>query len=363
MLRLTAAQIGQVARASRVLLAPLDQDSLDDWRHAANRELAALVGADSAGFLLPVAGGAPIYSAEHSAETLAPFPELAPPPLGDGTSVWTRTLAQGVATIESVYRDEAHRYYESAYYNEFALPGGARWSMSVSMAVGDESLAGAASVQLWRGPRRSRNFGDREMALLRLVEPAFRAGIAQWQRLGREGVAVMRTIDLLDQPVVAFDLDGATVHETGAVARLLRGDPDEPLVRAALAGLAARMAALGVGTDAVPAASSCEVRTTCAAYTLHACLHERAEGAARPLVLASLRREGAPRRSAEELRARYGLTRAEAAVARLVADGRRNAEIAAALGISVHTARRHTEQVLAKTGARGRAEVAAQLDR
>src|ERR671928_1653572 len=47
---------------------------------------------------------------------------------------------------------------------------------------------------------------------------------------------------------------------------------------------------------------------------------------------------------------RYGLTPREAAVARLLAHRHSTAEIARALGISVHTARHHTESVLAKLG-------------
>ncbi len=58
------------------------------------------------------------------------------------------------------------------------------------------------------------------------------------------------------------------------------------------------------------------------------------------------------------LRERYRLTKRETDVARLLAAGKSNAEIAAALSISEHTARRHTEQVLSKPDVRSRAAVA-----
>ncbi len=57
----------------------------------------------------------------------------------------------------------------------------------------------------------------------------------------------------------------------------------------------------------------------------------------------------------------YGLTEREAEVARLLAEGRRNNAIAAALGISPHTARHHTQRVLAKLGVHSRAEAGARL--
>jgi hypothetical protein len=57
------------------------------------------------------------------------------------------------------------------------------------------------------------------------------------------------------------------------------------------------------------------------------------------------------------IRERFGLTEREAEVAMLLADRRRNAEIARALGISVHTARHHIERVLLKLGGCERRDV------
>ena len=58
-----------------------------------------------------------------------------------------------------------------------------------------------------------------------------------------------------------------------------------------------------------------------------------------------------------ELRQRFGLTAREIRVAREIADGFRNDALAARLGISPHTARRHTERVLDKLGIASRAQV------
>jgi DNA-binding NarL/FixJ family response regulator len=84
-------------------------------------------------------------------------------------------------------------------------------------------------------------------------------------------------------------------------------------------------------------------------------------GSDRVAVHAALRRLAASLAADELLRDRHRLTPREADVARLLALGKSNAEIAAALGISEHTGRRHTEQVLAKLGVRSRAAVAAAI--
>jgi DNA-binding response OmpR family regulator len=58
------------------------------------------------------------------------------------------------------------------------------------------------------------------------------------------------------------------------------------------------------------------------------------------------------------LRERFGLTDRQVAVARLLADGCTNAEIAERLGLSFYTARNHAEQVMLKLGVSNRSSVA-----
>jgi DNA-binding NarL/FixJ family response regulator len=60
-----------------------------------------------------------------------------------------------------------------------------------------------------------------------------------------------------------------------------------------------------------------------------------------------------------DLRDRYGLTDRQIEVARLIASGCTNAEIATKLGLSFYTARNHAEQVMAKLGVSSRAAVGA----
>jgi DNA-binding response OmpR family regulator len=62
-----------------------------------------------------------------------------------------------------------------------------------------------------------------------------------------------------------------------------------------------------------------------------------------------------------ELRSRYGLTGRQVEVARLLADGCSNAEVAERLGVTENTARNHTEQVMKKLGTSRRARVGAIL--
>ncbi|MDB4892293.1 MAG: response regulator receiver [Gemmatimonadetes bacterium] len=58
-----------------------------------------------------------------------------------------------------------------------------------------------------------------------------------------------------------------------------------------------------------------------------------------------------------ELHERFGLTERQVAVARLVAEGCTNAEVAERLGLSFYTARNHAEQVMSKLGVSNRSSV------
>jgi DNA-binding CsgD family transcriptional regulator len=63
----------------------------------------------------------------------------------------------------------------------------------------------------------------------------------------------------------------------------------------------------------------------------------------------------------ERLRGEYGMTPREVEVAELLALGLSNVGVAGRLRISPHTARHHTQRVLAKLGVHSRAEAAAKL--
>ena len=72
--------------------------------------------------------------------------------------------------------------------------------------------------------------------------------------------------------------------------------------------------------------------------------------AASPVVLVTIERHPAGYPSHDLLRASYRLTVVESRVAALLAERMSNREIANILGVTEHTARRHTERVLRKLG-------------
>jgi non-specific serine/threonine protein kinase len=84
-------------------------------------------------------------------------------------------------------------------------------------------------------------------------------------------------------------------------------------------------------------------------------------GAAPDGLLGANGRARPPAPAAVHLHAEHGMTPREIEVAMLLIEGCSNRTVAKRLGISPHTARHHTQRVLAKLGVHSRAEAGARL--
>ncbi len=106
------------------------------------------------------------------------------------------------------------------------------------------------------------------------------------------------------------------------------------------------------------------VREVCAAkgkYVLRGSYLGAPDAEAGTTVLIALALSAVEPLSEQALQQRFGLTRRESEVARLIVEGKSNLAIATALGISPHTAHHYTERVLLKLGVRSRGEIAAKV--
>jgi DNA-binding CsgD family transcriptional regulator len=83
----------------------------------------------------------------------------------------------------------------------------------------------------------------------------------------------------------------------------------------------------------------------------------RRAGSAAPASAAMAAASAERHLSDTDLRTGFGLTAREVEVARLLAEGRSNTEVAARLGVTENTARNHTERVMKKLGTSKRARV------
>lgn len=167
----------------------------------------------------------------------------------------------------------------------------------------------------------------------------------------------------LTDGVAVTNMRGRVLHENAAFARLLTADPDGPPLRTLLDDIVRTLGAAARQRPDGPLVAARERRTERAAYRVQgAWLGGNGDSAAEPAVLVTLTIEPSCVTECDP-ESRFGLTRREGEVARLLARGLTNAELAGALDISKSTASRHTERVFAKLGVHSRAAVADALQR
>lgn len=163
----------------------------------------------------------------------------------------------------------------------------------------------------------------------------------------------LAALDVFGIPHLIYECDGRCVHVSAAAAELMNG-----LVRFdVLRQQSDRLAAEALAAPRLRGAACEEVARVpapCGPWTL-AAYALRAEDAS-PRVVVVMHPRPEHRDHAELLRR---LTPREREVGALIARGHGAKQIGAALGISTHTARHHTEGVFTKLGVSNRASVAA----
>ncbi|MGZ8377106.1 MAG: response regulator transcription factor [Gemmatirosa sp.] len=221
-----------------------------------------------------------------------------------------------------------------------------------------ESPVGEAFLQVGYPRGRSSRFGD-DATLLALLLPAYRAGHHAAFATARREAELAATLDAAGEALLVVAPDGRPLHRSAALSRLLASDPARDRLLDATVRAARELGSLSAARPVARGATRTVV-TPVARYTVRATYaSELVWGMPGTVLIAVDVERGLP--DATVLPDALGLTRREAEVARLLAQRLSNAEIAAALSVSAHTARHHTERVMHKLGVASRAEVATRL--
>ena len=351
----------------RTLLTPPDPGEVDAWRVTVLTGAQRLFRADKASMHLPLEG-----ITSHISLGIPPREQgnffRAFKPLEQSWGLLERKLALGAFCRAQLFGRHLRALYRTEYYNEYIVPN--RLYDAVEMVTplgpvsGDESLA-----NLWlhhdrpSGPR----FGERGVAMLRLLHPSFVAGVEACRRRAAETAGLAGILDTLHEGVLVADRNGKVLHANRALLRVTMEDPEGQQVLDAMHRLAIRLCAIlrcpgdvaGVAAGGKMAQTVATVRGT---YRIRGSLlggEMLGSGAAVMVNMEALSVPTTP--SAADLVEQYRFTLAQARVALLIAEGKSDKAIARCLGISPNTVRHHTEQVRLKLGVSSRTEVAHRL--
>lgn len=357
---LSSGDLARLESSLQLLLSPLESESGDAWCTSVMQSLRPLLRAEKVAFLLPVNGTASFRSLDYPPEAFRQYTSY----YWQQDLGWKRRQERrlDVFTRRMLFEDLGE-LYGSECYNDWLRPHGIQDSMGMVAEMPEGSAP--ACLFFHREEFGTDAFGERGLQLLRLLLPAFRAGARMHLRLARRRQGLLQTLDVLSEGLMVCDRAGAEVHRNPALRRMLDAEPERERLLREMHRLAAALASLrragkatrtGVAEPAVR-----EVRTERAAYSVRGTYAGGDLLGPDAGILVALERTTPRLPSAESLRARYGLTGREAQVALLLAAGKRNEEIAGALCISPHTARRHTERVMLKLGVKSRAAVGARM--
>ncbi|HEU4697543.1 MAG TPA: LuxR C-terminal-related transcriptional regulator [Gemmatimonadales bacterium] len=373
-LRLSAADAGRLSAVAEALLTPVDGAGVRGWALGVERRLRELFPGTNAIVTWPEGDRLRFESETLDDGTRRRLIELSGADTTTGlflnvdpaVTAWHRWRRE--QRVE-VWSDASNRstlarlgfdFRTSTWYNDGLVAAG------LCDFGGISTLTPTSEFFLCYGydrfGRQPLNEEDR-LTLLALLLPAVRAGHhALAAHRAQQPPAGEGAAGDASEALLVTGADGRVVHRTPALGRLLLEEPERERVEremAAMAGELVRLRRRRAGEGVLAPGAVRTVVTAHARWTLRASYVTADPGDATVRVAAEAARLEPPPVTA--VVRTLGLTRREAEVARLLARRMSDAELAAALGISWHTARRHSERVLQKLGVDSRTKVGAAL--
>jgi DNA-binding CsgD family transcriptional regulator len=353
--QLPRAQVLQLRSALRELLAQRAGERVEAWRQSVLHSLRILTGSDKAILVARTAAGPSVYGEDVCQDLLSAyvsrFADLDRSRVAateHGLEVWSLSQLWPAGELE-----------RSKYYESFAAPNRLHGTVGVTLHFASPR-AEVCLVFHKAEPGSAAAIEHRRQLLGLLLEP-IRAGFGMDLGNGDPIPQMSSLIDVTGQALALYSLDGRELTQNPVMRRMLAQDQEHDALLDQIRGVARSvLACLANGgeprgrTHRQADGTRREVATSQAAYRLRGNLVGRSPLGHGTAILVSLDRVAFEVPAPDSLRARYGLTLRELQVASLLMHRLTNTEIARMLSISPHTARHHTESVLAKFGVRSR---------
>jgi DNA-binding CsgD family transcriptional regulator len=368
MTALSSEDLRAISSTQQLILSADTYDSPEAWMDAVTQASLRLFSASEGIFTLSARDDSTLMVGSIPDRALAEYEACFASNDLAGPVVTGRTDAYYVE--EDVYNDPRFQVHlNSPVYNEWYRPQ--RLTNSVGMFVrgdgdGGPEIYARNEVFLSANLLLSQSGAAKGMEAvvartkLALLQPALAAAVRLIRHSAKNGnVRGEALLDAMDGAFWLFDLDGVCRHESTGTTERLAGSVEREMVRAGALSLARSM----LRSSRARSALTHMIRLESSAGELHL----RAafvRGDSRQWAGILVRIDDSQQwhlPSTQEVCVKLGLTRQEARVALLRAVGKSTEDISSALAISIHTVRRHTENLRAKLQISRTSEIGSRL--
>src|SRR5688572_8196544 len=286
-----------------------------EWRSAVNRSLKELLDADYVTFRIP--GSEPdLVTTEH-----------AQPVTGGGENrlhapehrltISERALELGAFNRELLLGIQLPANHDSEYSNDYIVVNQAcDWLALVAALPPQSGTTRVAQIVMHKDAASGREFGNRGLALVRLLFPGFRSGIITHCRTMEERRVLGGVIDRLSDGMLVCDARGKVVYQSAVLTSMLEVDGEGAMLLGKMHAVGRELAALLATPDARrdDADFSENVRTVHAWYRVRGTIV--GEGVLSPAfrIIVALEQLSPTLPSEADVRQRFGLTPKEARV-------------------------------------------------
>lgn len=357
---LDSRDIAGLKTALETILSPSLFDGPAQWGSAVMREAQTLLGADQLFFALPLDGSVHVIGNGERTEEAGRDYER---------DYWQTDRVIGerrkALGLEVHHQDQLYEPGEirtDVLFNEWCKPNKLFDTLGMAVDVSDGPLP--AGVNAYHDRASSRPFGERGKVLMHLMLPAFKASVRSYSQLVRLRQSMSQLVDQLRAGACLLNVDGTVLYQNQALNLLFDGDPEADALRRGVRRVGGAVTAFPgsphkKNTGEIPTGSAFErIETATNTYEIRGTrfgeMAASADAVAIVMVDAFSADHTRRKCASERVRAQYSLTKRETEVALLLARRFTAEEIATTVGISVHTARHHTEKIFAKTGVTSR---------
>ena len=170
----SSAELNGVRQASQVLLSPGEYANQDAWRADALRSVIDCLRADQ-GFFMYRSSSGEAHSVHQDIPRADEYPGRVVQ-FATRLRLWERQQELTVWSRPLLWRRHLGEMMQSEYYLDFVRP--LRGFDTIGLTVPIDKEGGLATFHLHHASERGVRFGERGLALLRLIEPAFRTGVS-----------------------------------------------------------------------------------------------------------------------------------------------------------------------------------------